>query len=439
MTTVNFPVGGIFYPENMGKTGLMDEMPNLDFSQPFPQHTAPFFGDGRYGAILNEHIARVEALKIRILGYPELSEAKKQAMFHELDLLRGAFIEIASHQSTSRLHLDMVADLPFLGNDGQKSLILEGILGQSDPIESLLRIISKISPTDLTVLLEGETGTGKELFARIIHLNSNRIKFVAVNCGAFPAGLIESELFGHIKGAFTGATTDRKGKFEEADRGTIFLDEIGDLELSAQVNLLRVLEQGELQRVGSDKPYRIDVRVIAATNKNLETMVKQGIFREDLYFRLNVCPLHIPPLRERRDEIETLLEYFLQEMAGPNGKIPKLSRELRQFILRDYSFPGNIRELKNLAKYIFCIADNEPVAITDLPERYRRVHLLGEEDEEESENMMAVRRDAEKEFLVKSLEKHKGNVQRICNETGLSRSRIYQMLKKYTLRPTDFR
>ena len=185
-----------------------------------------------------------------------------------------------------------------------------GIIGQNKQIEKVLKIIGKVAPTNLTLLLEGETGSGKELFARIIHLNSNRKKFVAVNCGAFPSDIIESELFGHVKGAFTGATSDRKGKFEEADGGTIFLDEIGDLELQAQVKLLRVLEVGDLQRVGSDKTVKVNVKVIAATHKDLEQMVENNEFREDLYYRINMCPLWIPPLRERRDEIEILFRHY---------------------------------------------------------------------------------------------------------------------------------
>lgn len=417
----------------------VSDMPELDFPG-MGTYSHSFSGHSESGAFLNEHIARIEALKIRILGYPELAERERHAIFRELDILRGAFIEVANrHVMARNSWSDLPAHLPAIARGDADQLILEGIIGQSEPIENLLRIIAKISATDLTVLLEGETGTGKELLARIIHLNSNRTKFVAVNCGAFPSGIIESELFGHVKGAFTGATTDRKGKFEEADQGTIFLDEIGDLELSAQVKLLRVLEQGELQRVGSDRSYRIDVRVIAATNKNLEKMVEFGQFREDLLFRLNVCPLSIPPLRERRDEIEMLMEFFFQEMCGGPDRLPKLDQTLRHFIMEEYDFPGNIRELKNLAKYISCIAGAEPVTITDLPERYRRAHLVGGTREVAPEDMLAVRQDAEREYLIKILEKHRGNVSKVCNETALSRSRVYQLLKQFDLKPGGFR
>lgn len=417
---------------------MMDDMPEMGFPhlEPFGSALAEQSVGG--GEFLNEHIARIEALKIRIFGHPELPEWEKQVIFRELDLLRGAFIEMANLHSLAGQWLPKEAKQPRHVLDPSQ-LILEGILGQSERIDQLLRIIAKISATDLTVLLEGETGTGKELLARIIHLNSNRTKFVAVNCGAFPSGIIESELFGHIKGAFTGATTDRKGKFEEADQGTIFLDEIGDLELSAQVKLLRVLEQGELQRVGSDRTYRIDVRIIAATNKYLEKMVQVGTFREDLFFRLNVCPLTIPPLRERRDEIELLLEFFLQEMSGGKSHLPRLDRELRRFIVEEYPYPGNIRELKNMAKYISCIAGPDPVSIADLPERYRRSHLAPPEPEPETKDMTHIRQNAERDYLVKILEKNHGNIAKVCAETALSRSRVYQLLKQFDLKPTNFR
>ncbi|MEO5377018.1 MAG: sigma-54 dependent transcriptional regulator [Magnetococcus sp. DMHC-6] len=391
------------------------------------------------GERLNESIARLESLKLRILGTDALPEAEKEGMFRELDLLRGAFFElVGQHQHRLQEGVRQVDFLPMAGGRGHQDLILEGILGHSKKIVDILKIVARIAPTKLAILLEGETGTGKELLARVVHLNSGRSKFVAVNCGAFPSGLIESELFGHIKGAFTGAAADRKGKFEEADGGTIFLDEIGDLELSAQVKLLRVLEQGELQRVGSDSVHRIDVRLITATNRNLEEMVAQGTFREDLFYRINICPLTIPPLRERRDEIEILLEFFFQEMGQPHLMAePKLDRKLKNFILHEYSFPGNIRELRNLAQYIAAIYVGETVCWQDLPQRYRRGNV--EEQAGTVDNMETVREEAEREFLVRLLTEQGGKVDGVCQQMGLSRARVYQLLKKYGLRPLKFR
>lgn len=394
--------------------------------------------------MLNENIARIELLKMKILEWPSLAETEKDQALGELDILRGALIQVSGarqHQSTTEQ--DAVSAM--LPGADPANLKIEGIIGQNKQIAKVLKIIAKMAATDLTILLEGETGSGKELFARIIHLNSQRKKFVAVNCGAFPSDIIESELFGHVKGAFTGATNDRKGKFEEADGGTIFLDEIGDLELHAQVKLLRVLELGELQRVGSDQPVRVNVKVIAATYKNLEDMVKRGDFREDLYYRINMCPLWIPPLRERRDEIGILFEYFLKKAcASIHKKSIVLSTELRNFINHQYDFPGNIRELKNIAQYIAHIADATPVTVADLPERYQtytadRIRMRLNDPSEQGRKLDYVRDDAERDYLIGVLNKHHGNIRKICREMGLSRSRVYQLLHKFQLQAAHYR
>ncbi len=397
------------------------------------------------GHLLNENIARIEFVKMKILEWPGLSDMETSHILHELDILRGAFIQLSSTGqgfAAVEPQESLSAMLPGADPDNLK---IEGIIGENKQITKSLRTIAKVAPTDLTILLEGETGSGKELFARIIHLNSNRSKFVAVNCGAFPSDIIESELFGHVKGAFTGATTDRKGKFEEADGGTIFLDEIGDLELQAQVKLLRVLEVGDLQRVGSDKTRKVDVKVIAATHKNLEEMVKKGEFREDLYYRINMCPLWIPPLRERRDEIEILFEYFLHKACATTHKQSVvLDAELRDFINHRYDFPGNIRELKNIAQYVAYIAGEAPVTLADLPERYQRYNLDKTKLDldvipEHVRELDYVRDGAEKEYLVSVLKKHHGSIKKVCLEMQLSRSRIYQLLNKFSLQAADYR
>ncbi len=426
----------------------MSSLPDLDFSQPPRQpETPPLSPVSGMVDLLNENVARIEALKIRILENERIDYGEKQGILQELDILRGAFLEVSGRQGRQETGggMDWMGDL-----SGSSPLILEGILGKSKKINRLLKIISRVAATPMTVLLEGETGSGKELFARIIHLNSGRKKFVAVNCGAVPSGLIESELFGHVKGAFTGATSDRKGKFEEANGGTIFLDEIGDLELLAQVKLLRVLEQGELQRVGSDVFQRVNIRVIAATNRNLEEMVANGRFREDLIYRLGVCPLFIPPLRERRDEIEFLLELFFEEMSEGIGRPkPKLDSSLRTFLLKEYDYPGNIRELKNIAQYIASIAGHEPLVLEDLPDRYHRrmknrtaiesAPENGPEEAPPAATWSSARQGVERELLIRSLEKHEGSVGKVSAETGLSRARVYQLLKQFDLKPRDFR
>lgn len=396
------------------------------------------------GQLLNENIARIEFVKMKTLEWSGVSEQEKTHLMRELDILRGSLIQLSS---TGRGYTAAESEplSPMLPGADPDNLKIEGIIGRNPKILKVLKTIAKVAATDLTILLEGETGSGKELFARIIHLNSNRDKFVAVNCGAFPSDIIESELFGHVKGAFTGATSDRKGKFEEADGGTMFLDEIGDLELQAQVKLLRVLELGELQRVGSDKTRQVNVKVIAATHKNLEQMVANAQFREDLYYRINMCPLWIPPLRERRDEIEILFEYFLQEACSSTRKQSiGLSTDLRDFIINRYHFPGNIRELKNIAQYVAYIAGDAPVTLADLPERYQRYDVAtqpthGNDTATDIRKLDDVRSVAEREYLTEVLEKHHGNMKKVCREMQLSRSRVYQLLNKFNLHAADYR
>ena len=232
----------------------------------------------------------------------------------------------------------------------ERSFIFEGAFGDNPRLLEALETAEKAAPTSLPVLIDGESGTGKELMARVIHANGDRAKrpFISVNCGAIPDNLLESELFGHCKGAFTGAVSDRKGKFESAHTGTIFLDEIGELPLAGQVKLLRVLEAHEIQRVGSDQPIRVDTRVVAATNRNLRKLCAEGRFREDLFYRLGVIHVTLPPLRERKDEIPLLFEYFGDEAAEVLKRRPiEMTGRLRAFLL-DYAYPGNIRELRNI-------------------------------------------------------------------------------------------
>ncbi|MBI3374018.1 MAG: sigma-54-dependent Fis family transcriptional regulator [Betaproteobacteria bacterium] len=393
---------------------------------------------------LAENIARIESIKVQLLTSVVLAEAQKGAILRELEILRNSLLQFSSANGIwdakpglERAPQPVSAGLP----GGMK---IDGILGQGEKIQELVRLISRVAPTNLTVLLEGETGSGKELFARIIHLSSARGKFVAVNCAAFPAGIIESELFGHVKGAYTGAVSERKGKFEEANGGTIFLDEIGELELASQAMLLRVLESGELQRVGSDRAERVDVRVIAATNRDLEKMVKNGRFREDLFYRLNVCQLWVPPLRQRRDEIKILMEFFLQQACAESGrKLPAFGTQLSDFLYDQYEFPGNIRELKNIAHYIAQTAGEETLTLENLPARYRQEIAVPEPSGSESaipgRKLTRLRGVAEKRYLLSALEKYHGNVHEVCAEFQLSRSRLYQLMKKYGIAQVDFR
>src|SRR5260221_338834 len=248
-----------------------------------------------------------------------------------------------------------------------KASMFEEIVGTSPALKSVLSRVSKVAPSDSTVIITGETGTGKELVARAIHRRSNRASrvFVSVNCAAIPRDLIASELFGHEKGAFTGAMQRRLGRFELAEGGTIFLDEVGELSVDTQVALLRVLQEREFERVGGRQPIRVDVRVIAATNRDLKTAVASGNFREDLYYRLNVFPLEVPPLRERRNDIHLLVEYFIDRYARKAGKnITSVAKQTLQ-LLQSYPWPGNIRELQNVVERSLIVCETENFSVDE--------------------------------------------------------------------------
>jgi transcriptional regulator with GAF, ATPase, and Fis domain len=245
--------------------------------------------------------------------------------------------------------------------------MFEEIVGSSPALQAVLSQVAKVAPSDSTVLITGETGTGKELIARAIHKRSQRSSraFVSINCAAIPRDLIASELFGHEKGAFTGATQRRLGRFESAEGGTIFLDEVGELPAETQISLLRVLQEREFQRVGGNESFQIDVRVVAATNRNLETAIVEGGFRDDLFYRLNVFPIEVPPLRQRKEDIPLLVEYFADRYASKAGKkitgINKRSLEL----LQSYAWPGNIRELQNVIERSVIICDSENLSVDE--------------------------------------------------------------------------
>jgi Nif-specific regulatory protein len=291
---------------------------------------------------------------------------------------------------------------------------LENVVGQSDRIKEISDIVHRVATTKATVLIRGESGTGKELIARAIHYNSPRAKeaFVKINCAALPETLLESELFGHEKGAFTGATYERKGRFELADRGTIFLDEIGDIPISTQMKLLRVLQEKKFERLGSSKTISVDVRVIAATNRDLDKAIIEGSFREDLYYRLNVIQIFLPPLRERKEDIPILVEYFLQKFNEENRKRVRISDEAMSLML-EYPWPGNVRQLENCIERLVIMADEEVVGIEDLPYEIRKFKRLSNPTNEggaETKNMsnsslVKIVEEIERERIVEALQK----------------------------------
>ena len=246
-----------------------------------------------------------------------------------------------------------------------------GIIGQSTSLAEVFKVLGKVAPTDSTVLVTGESGTGKELLVRALHANSRRAEkpFVPINCGAIPKELLESELFGHEKGAFTHAIRSRLGRFEMADGGTIFLDEIGEMELSLQVKILRVLQEKEIERVGGSGSKKVDVRIVAATNRDLEAEVAAGRFREDLYYRLNVIPLHLPPLRQRGNDVLLLARHFLNHFCIKKDRHPMALDESTRRVLAAYAWPGNVRELENFMERLSILVDGDTVCMDDLPHK----------------------------------------------------------------------
>jgi transcriptional regulator with GAF, ATPase, and Fis domain len=327
-----------------------------------------------------------------------------------------------------------------------RSFVFEGTFGDNPRLLDALEIAEKAAPTDLPVLVDGESGTGKELMAKVIHANGSRADkpYISVNCGAIPDSLLESELFGHKKGAFTGAATDRKGKFESAHHGTIFLDEIGELPLPGQVKLLRVLQSHEIQRVGSDETILVDTRIVAATNKNLRKLIEQGLFREDLFYRLSVIQLTLPPLRERRDEIPLLIAYYCDEAAEALKRRPvKTSARLRDFLL-GYAYPGNIRELRNIVYRISCLA-GETGDLSHLPEDIRPAVAKPRAQAGEpaalslSEAKRIASDEAERACLERGLQETSGTVAELARRWDMNRSHLQILLKKHGLHSKDFR
>jgi transcriptional regulator with PAS, ATPase and Fis domain len=330
-----------------------------------------------------------------------------------------------------------------------RSFVFEGVFGENPKLLDALEIAEKAAPTDLPVLIDGESGTGKELMAKVIHANGSRADkpYISVNCGAIPDNLLESELFGHKRGAFTGASADRAGKFEAANTGTIFLDEIGELPLPGQVKLLRVLQSNEIQRVGSDKAIEVDARIVAATNKNLLKMCREGSFREDLYYRLGVIQVTLPPLRERKDEIPLLIEYFGDEAAEKLRRRPiKLSRRLRTFLL-NYAFPGNIRELRNIIFRIACLAgdtaDFEHLPEFIRPDAQESKPEGGEQEQQQQLSLVDAKKAAsdaaERQFLERGLQEQGGKVSELARQLDMNRSHLQTLLKKHGLRSKDYR
>ncbi len=333
-------------------------------------------------------------------------------------------------------HLDLQDEVRSLRASLDKKYGFENILGQSKALLTVLEMASRAAQATSTVLIRGETGTGKELLAKAVHFNSRRKDrpFVTINCGAIPKDLLESELFGHVKGSFTGALANKRGKVELADGGTLFLDEIGELPLELQVKLLRLIQQGEVEKLGVAGVTKIDVRIIAATHRNLQAMVEDGTFREDLYYRLAVIPLELPPLRDRAEDIPELVQSFFVKAKDKQGR-PGLvlpARLLSYF--GGYTWPGNVRELENIIERVVVLARGEEITLNDLPDFLRRerqpVEALHLDLPPQGISLEAV----EKELIVRALERFNGNQTHAAQYLDISRKTLIYRMEKFGLR-----
>ncbi len=385
---------------------------------------------------INQMDSRPPAIVILGADAPALTS---KAMEH------GAYDALASPPDMIELRLalrrahrfgQMEKDLRRLrSSQGSAGGQLEGLIGPSESMQQVFAMAKKIAPCDVTVLVTGETGTGKELLARAIHQMSPRAAypFAGFSCANLPDTLIEDELFGHEKGAFTGALTMRRGRLEMADRGTLFLDEVGDLSLGLQPKLLRVLQERAFERLGGSTPVTVNIRLVCATNQNVEEMVKQGKFREDLYYRLNVVQIHLPPLRERRDEIPLLANHFLQKFAGQfNKKSRRLSRPVLQ-ALEEYTWPGNVRELENVVQRAVALADRPTIEVWDLPTPLRngfQALSLPRSYEEEV-------REFRRRLLLRALRESGWRKSETARKLGLARNYLHRLINQLDLRPED--
>jgi len=309
------------------------------------------------------------------------------------------------------------------------------MVGESPALRQVWDAVKRAAPTNATVLLVGESGVGKELVARSIHRNSlrSRERFIQVNCAAIPEELIESELFGHEKGSFTGATEKQIGKFEQADRGTIFLDEVGDMSAKTQAKVLRVLQEGEVERLGSARTIKVDVRVIAATNKDLEQEIEKGTFREDLYFRLSVIPIRVPPLRDRRDDIPALVRHFADLFSRDNNRrLQRFSPAALEY-LQKARWKGNVRELKNTVERLIIMTPGEAIDVDDLRDivRLESKAPIVDNEKERPGTLREFKESAERAFLVDKLRENSWNISKTAEVIGTPRSNLYKKLEQY--------
>ncbi|HEM49578.1 MAG TPA: sigma-54-dependent Fis family transcriptional regulator [Caldithrix sp.] len=328
----------------------------------------------------------------------------------------------------------LIKENEYLLNRLQQTYDFTNMIGKTDKVQELFKLVKDVAATNTTVLIRGESGTGKELIANAIHYNSTRVKrpFVKVNCGVLAESLLESELFGHVRGAFTGAIKDKIGRFELANGGTLFLDEIGDISLNMQLKLLRVLQEGEFERVGGTETLKVDVRIIAATNKDLERAMDEGKFRQDLYYRLNVIPIEVPPLRERKDDIKYLIYYFMEKFNKIYGKNISEIDPKAMTLMENYQYPGNIRELENLIERIVVLDKRGSIKTPNLPAYIRAAEPEEvDEDVDLEKGLSYLVENYERKIIINALEKNGFNKFQTAKQLQMNRSTFLSKLKKY--------
>ncbi len=320
-----------------------------------------------------------------------------------------------------------------IGSQPEASKSYQDIIGISAAVELVRKQVAAVGPKNASVLITGENGSGKDVVARMIHGHSPRADkpFVAINCAAIPDELIEAELFGHVKGAFTNAINDRKGRFEQAHQGTIFLDEIGDMSLKTQAKILRVLQEKVFERVGGHQTIAVDVRVIAATNRDLQQEIKNGRFREDLFYRLNVIPINVRPLRERKEDIPLLISHFLRDISTGHGARLSLTDEAVRALV-DYHWPGNVRELKNYLERIAIMSAGPEIGLSDLPPE---ILAASHDDARKAQTLRDAKSDFERSYILDKLEENEWNVSRTADVLNIERSNLHRKLKSFDIDP----
>jgi DNA-binding NtrC family response regulator len=365
---------------------------------------------------------------------------------------KGAFNYITKPYTSDQLiaaigkaleHGTLVLDNTRLKNELEQCCLAHDIVGQSPELDMVLTTVAKVAPSDANVLITGESGTGKELVARALHKNSRRNQgpFIPVDCAALPSNLLESELFGHEKGAFTGADKAKRGLLEMADGGTLFLDEIGELSPELQAKLLRTLQERSFRRLGGERLVEVDIRILCSTNRDLTAEVENGRFRQDLLFRLNVVTLVLPPLRDRRGDVAILAQHFLRVFGRASGKaLVRITPDALRLLER-YQWPGNVREMRNVIERAIVLCDGETVRVRDLPDYIREQAKLGKQIEDAigfkaaREQWMDTR---SKQYLTALLRRHRGNVSAVAREAQISRKSVYELMRRHEIDPHEF-